>query len=492
MSKISLFISSLKDSIKDFVTGQELIEEEGEHPDDECFQDGLRDVSGGGDDGAPGMTSASDEEVVAFASYLGIDADHHKDLLWVAREALVSPLPLGWKECVGQGGAVFFVQKDTNIVQWEHPLDEYYKSLARKLIQEKQSSLKRLVSIAEETLTASAPFFSRAEPRDARGGEELPPTRPASVPDIILLDQKRHTLASLSNIASADAEAAAAAAVSAISQAAEAAAIRNVAKFEAEAEASDVRAAECHHRSLASAAAYAADKVGDPTRDRRRKVLQFMQFLGMSVHDDQHLLWIAEEAANAPLPPDWEVLENDFGEEYFYNRRTEHCRTTHPLEEHYKAVYRRHKYPEAPQAAASCDMLQTPALLAKADAVLPPALRAALDYATPLQMEPAIIVGGVGLRAAASPAKSMMSMAAASGDGVAAYWGGYAICGCIKSINVSNSHGKEQSAARTDTAGLDTSLFPEAVAPAHVASSHLKISARICSECHVIPYSFDL
>ena len=487
MSKISLFISSLKDSIKDFVTGQELGEEEGEAPLDEFFQGGPRDVSGGSDEGVPGVTSASEEEVVAFASYLGIDADHHKDLLWVAREALVSPLPYGWKECVGAEGAVFFVQKDTNIVQWEHPLDEYYKSLARKLVQEKQSSLKRLVSIAEETLTASAPFFSRAEQR-----EVFPPARQASMTDSILLDQKRHTQASLSNIEFADAEAATAAAALAISQAAEAAAIHNVAKFEAEAEASDARAAECHHRSLASAAAYAADKVGDPTRDRRRKVLQFMQFLGMSAHDDQHLVWIAEEAANSPLPPDWEVLENDFGEEYFYNRRTEHCRTTHPLEDHYKAVYRRHKYPEAPQAAASCDMLETSALLAKADAVLPPALRAALDFATPLQMEPAMIIGGAGLRAAASPAKSMMSLAAASGDGVAAYWGGYAVCGCIKSINVSNTYGREQCAARADAAGLDTSLFPAAVAPDHVASSQLKISVHICSECRVIPFNFDL
>jgi hypothetical protein len=48
-----------------------------------------------------------------------------------------------------------------------------------------------------------------------------------------------------------------------------------------------------------------------------------MQFLGMSVHNDQHLMWIAEEAANAPLPPHWEQLENEFGDEYFYNRRTE-------------------------------------------------------------------------------------------------------------------------------------------------------------------------
>jgi hypothetical protein len=162
MSQISLFISSLKDSIKDFVAGEASQEPDDGGFDEEFLQDGPRLDEGSDDEEASGVGSASEEEVLAFASYLGIDPQSHKELLWVAQEALVSPLPHGWKECVGDAGAVFFVQRDTNLVQWEHPLDGYYKSLARKLIHDKESNVKRLVSIAEETLAASVPFFANA------------------------------------------------------------------------------------------------------------------------------------------------------------------------------------------------------------------------------------------------------------------------------------------------------------------------------------------
>jgi hypothetical protein len=152
MSQIAHFISSIKDSIKDFVAGEEDIGSDDEHLDADYLQDGPQLAHDGEDERTSGLGSASEEEVLAFASYLGIDSQLHKDLLWIAREALVSPLPHGWKECVGEGGAVFFVQKESRIVQWEHPLDAYYKALALKLIQEKETTATRFVTIAQTTL----------------------------------------------------------------------------------------------------------------------------------------------------------------------------------------------------------------------------------------------------------------------------------------------------------------------------------------------------
>ena len=478
MSNISLFISNLKDSIKEFVSAQE----PGEPEDDDCAaqlvqvsQDAARGDEGSDNEGASGVDSASEEEVLAFASYLGIDTELHKDLLWVAQEALVSPLPHGWRECVGEGGAVFFVQKDSNIVQWEHPLDGYYKSLARKLVQEKESSVKRMVSIAEETLEASVPFFAKV---DHRQREFLAPIPEPKVTAIAATDHKRHTQAASAQCTLADADATAAAAALVAAQAAAADADLDVTKLGIAASESDARAADSYRRSLASAAAYAADKVGDPKRDRRRKVLQFMQFLGMSAHEDQHLIWIAEEAANAPLPPHWEQLENEFGEEYFYNRRTEQCRTTHPLEEHFKAVYMKHKFPESNQAAADiCKPDEMKSLLSKADAILPQALRAALNCSTAPPH-----TGSVLEQSAVSPARTMMTLAAASRDGVAVYWSGYAVCGCIKSISISSASAPDASAAAAAAAAAtQSSLFPAAVAANDSAPLQMRICVNVCS-----------
>ena len=91
---------------------------------------------------------------------------------------------------------------------------------------------------------------------------------------------------------------------------------------------------------------------------------------------------------------------------------------THPLEDHYKALYLKHKLPQAQQAGEAEEPSGMPALLAKADAVLPPILRTALHVADApqqlLRLEQQATTN-------ASPAKSMMSLAAASRDGIAMY-----------------------------------------------------------------------
>ena len=478
MPTLSLVISSLKDSLKDFVAGHESgdAEEQEEQEEElvEYLHDGTQQANEDSDDeGGRGVASASEEEVLAFASYLGIDAECHKDLLWVAEEALASPLPYGWRECVGEGGAVFFVQKDTNTVQWEHPLDAYYKSLSRKLVQEKESALKRLISIAEETQTASAPFFASNQRREVLASTPAP-----TVNSDVTVDCTCNTQSAISKSDLADTEAAAAAATVVAAQAVEAAAAGDVVALEAAASEIDAQAAVYHHRSLASAAAYAADKVGDPKRDRRRKVLQFVQFLGMNAHEDQHLFWIAEEAANSPLPPHWEQLENDFGEEYFYNRRTNQCRTTHPLEDHYKKLYHRHKFPEAVETTVDKHSSEKATMLAKADALLPPALRAALNYTTAAPQYQA----NLGDDSYTSPAKSMMSLAAASRDGVAVYWGGYAVCGCIKSVVVSAIFGQDGGLTLGVPAAPPSLFPPAAIASADATSSHMRIRVNVCSE----------
>ena len=41
----------------------------------------------------------SEDEVVEYAKWLGMDLEKDQDLFWVAREGLMAPLPKNWKPC---------------------------------------------------------------------------------------------------------------------------------------------------------------------------------------------------------------------------------------------------------------------------------------------------------------------------------------------------------------------------------------------------------
>ena len=90
----------------------------------------------------------TDDDLTNMALYLGIEPSQEKQLLWIAEEALHAPLPQGWHmeqigvslkteaKAAGLGGKrrtqYFFHSDDPQATQWEHPLDEFYRSLVRE------------------------------------------------------------------------------------------------------------------------------------------------------------------------------------------------------------------------------------------------------------------------------------------------------------------------------------------------------------------------
>lgn len=67
------------------------------------------------------------------------------------------------------------------------------------------------------------------------------------------------------------------------------------------------------------------------------------QYLGMDVGEDSDLLYIAEWALTAPLPEGWTVHLDGEGNEFFYNAATNASTYEHPMDEHYRAYYRKMK-----------------------------------------------------------------------------------------------------------------------------------------------------
>lgn len=71
----------------------------------------------------------SEEEILEYAEYLGIDVEKEQDLLWIAREGVIAPVPKPWKACTENGDDVFYFNFETGESIWDHPSDERYRQL---------------------------------------------------------------------------------------------------------------------------------------------------------------------------------------------------------------------------------------------------------------------------------------------------------------------------------------------------------------------------
>jgi len=71
----------------------------------------------------------TEREVLEYAQSIGIDPYEEKDLLFIAREGIVAPLPPDWKPCQDSTGDIYYFNFQTGESVWDHPCDEYYRSM---------------------------------------------------------------------------------------------------------------------------------------------------------------------------------------------------------------------------------------------------------------------------------------------------------------------------------------------------------------------------
>ncbi|KAJ3216374.1 hypothetical protein HK099_005901 [Clydaea vesicula] len=85
----------------------------------------------------------TEEEILEYAKFIGIDPIEEEELLWIARESLKAPLPENWKPCQTEDGNIYYFNFITGESIWDHPCDEHYKKLyeteKEKLFKKKKS-----------------------------------------------------------------------------------------------------------------------------------------------------------------------------------------------------------------------------------------------------------------------------------------------------------------------------------------------------------------
>lgn len=108
------------------------------------------------------------EEVVEYAEFLGMDIEADADLLWIAKEGLKAPLPSEWKPCKTPQDEICsslwiyrfrYISHSSELItdyfnfrtgssQWEHPCDNYYKDLFQVRFLTRLVSLTSLLSLS--------------------------------------------------------------------------------------------------------------------------------------------------------------------------------------------------------------------------------------------------------------------------------------------------------------------------------------------------------
>ena len=73
------------------------------------------------------MEPPSDAEISEYGVWLGLGAED-KELMWIAKQALQTPIPVPWMECETENGDVFYYNTKTRESVWDHPYDAYYKA----------------------------------------------------------------------------------------------------------------------------------------------------------------------------------------------------------------------------------------------------------------------------------------------------------------------------------------------------------------------------
>ncbi|XP_013881469.1 centrosomal protein of 164 kDa isoform X2 [Austrofundulus limnaeus] len=79
----------------------------------------------------------SEQEIQEYAREIGIDPDNEPELMWLAREGVVAPLPPEWKPCQDVTGDIYYFNFSTGRSTWDHPCEEHYRRL---VVQERERS----------------------------------------------------------------------------------------------------------------------------------------------------------------------------------------------------------------------------------------------------------------------------------------------------------------------------------------------------------------
>ncbi|XP_058836570.1 centrosomal protein of 164 kDa [Topomyia yanbarensis] len=116
----------------------------------------------------------SKEEILEYAVKIGIDPEKETNLIYLARQGLLHPLPENWKPCYSkQVKAYYYYDRYTRKSQWEHPIDVLYRQKvadARKAFSHDRSDSTSLADSGFRSLKSATSNLSNNSSGSGSGG----------------------------------------------------------------------------------------------------------------------------------------------------------------------------------------------------------------------------------------------------------------------------------------------------------------------------------
>ena len=69
------------------------------------------------------------DEIFEYAQVIGIEPYKETELLFIARQGIVAPLPPEWKPCQDPNGEIYYFNFSTGDSVWDHPCDEHFREM---------------------------------------------------------------------------------------------------------------------------------------------------------------------------------------------------------------------------------------------------------------------------------------------------------------------------------------------------------------------------
>eukprot|EP00759_Apiculatamorpha_spiralis_P027092 PhF_6_TR30112/c0_g2_i6/m.43966 len=256
------------------------------------------------------------QEINDYATWLGIDIEKEPELLYIAREGLLAPLPEEWKAVQTDQKEIYYFNFSNGESLWDHPLDEMFKQKvvnartwlqkeAKKRELETSSAKQSEITTTSSSPSPSAPIFVDAKDSAQRKGKVAPLEKPAK-------------------------------------------------------SSSWLPAAGATFESEDGTKSVVLEDIVSGAPVTKEEVKEYAIWLGIDYENEKDLLWIAEEGLNAPLPQDWKPCKTDTNEIYYFNFRTGESIWDHPLDDHYKQKLLNERAKKQKTGITTADVAATP------------------------------------------------------------------------------------------------------------------------------------
>jgi len=285
-----------------------------------------------------------DNDIIDLGQIWGMDFTWLGKFRWIPEKALVSALPVGWRQLADGERRPYYYELASGKSTYTHPNDAFFRDLFLKLRADLEAEQQRQAEVVQLHAEASSTIESLAAQREqlAAAEEEL--------------KRKEEDVARVRQEADNERKAK----LGALEEERRRVRDEEVRRLAARVARGLQVQAKISTDGRPPLPPTATGKPGEDTVALKQEadavnhqaMLEYAEYLGMDVTEDEHLLWIAEMALNAPVPDGWEELFDEQGHSFFHHAEKDVSQYEHPLDESFRQYYRKMKGVDGSDGAA--------------------------------------------------------------------------------------------------------------------------------------------